>query len=129
MRKNFLAWAPVIAMAALLFEPHAAIAVEAHKPIPLPPGLQGKIDGSMAKASTALRRVFANFQAHAARGGPAPFQPANARLRYAAGRVLIDAVAAGDAGLLLQDLERLGLKAGARYCSMVSGMFPLRGRT
>ena len=150
MQKLLPAWGALLALGALLVEPHAASALEIRESVSQPPGLGGKARGSKAKAGTALRRVFAESQAHARRGGPEDFTPsvvglryANGRVlvdavasadgghssvvgfRYAKGRILVDAVASADGGQLLDDLRGLGLRNGSRHGSVVSGRMPL----
>ena len=125
LRQSLPAWGALLTVSALLLEPHAATAFEINESASLPPGIGGKVTGSKAKAGTALRRVFAEFQAHAQRGGPEAFAPSIAGLRYAQGRILVDAVAAGNAEQLLDDLRGLGLRNDSHYGSMVSGMMPL----
>jgi hypothetical protein len=54
-----------------------------------------------------------------------PFKPSNPYLRVVDGRVVIDAVASGEAKELLTDLEALGLQNGAAFGRMVSGRLPI----
>jgi len=53
------------------------------------------------------------------------FQPSQKLVRTLEGRVFVDAVASGDAELLLAKMQELGLEGGARYGRVVSGLFPI----
>lgn len=79
----------------------------------------------MSKASSPLVRVFAEYQAHGRMAIKTPFRPNDRFLRYHTGRVLIDATAVEDGGVLLQDLRRLGLVDGVSFANAVSGMIPV----
>jgi hypothetical protein len=83
---------------------------------------------SMSKADTALSVVFAEYREHA-KGRSArkrgAFNPSDGFLRYAGGRVAIDARATVSGVALEQDLRRLGLVNGQTYGSMVSGLLPV----
>ncbi len=114
-----------LVLLAVLLSPQSVMALEGRETSTLPPGLQGKAVGPMAKADTALRRLFGEFQAHAARGSRGPFVPGNTGLQYSGGRVVIDAIAAGDASGLQEDLRDLGLTSDARYGPIVSGFIPI----
>ncbi len=97
--------------------------------VSLPAGHSGetglKKAGAMAKAGSSLAAVFSEYRTHARRGAPAPFQPADRLLQFNNGRILIDATASADGGVLLGDLQRLGLQSAARFGSVVSGLLPV----
>ena len=81
--------------------------------------------GQMSKAGTALARVFSEHRAHVSQGKTSAFKPSNEFLQFVAGRLVIDATATGQGGVLLDDLRQLGLTNGVRYGSVVSGLLPV----
>jgi hypothetical protein len=125
MRNLIIAWLSALAIAAIAFAPRPATAVTLQQNETAPPAFAGKPTGNMAKADSALRRLYGEHQAHLARGRPDRFVPSNTGLQYSKGRVVIDAVAAEDSGLLLEDLKGLGLTSAAQYKSVVSGLIPI----
>ena len=82
MRRSFSAWLPILSLAALLAAPQSAMGLEAVEAETLPPAFAGKAVGPMAKAGTALRRLFGEHRAHAQRGRAGPFVPSNRHLQY-----------------------------------------------
>lgn len=102
-----------------------AYAVEVKMLLPHPGKIGMQKAGAMAKAGTALNRVFSEHKAHLKAQTKRPFKPSNPFLQYAQGKIVIDAVASGDGNALLDDLKGLGLKQGARAGSIVSGWLPL----
>ena len=115
----------VYLIAILTFVSQQAIAAEATDPGRGAQPFAGKATGPWAKADTGLRELVQEFRLHQARGARESFQPRNNTFQYARGRVVIDAVAAGDADALLEDLRGMGLRNASRYGSIVSGSFPL----
>ena len=81
--------------------------------------------GPMAKVDPMLSKVFAEYSEHNRTAGTKPFKSGNPYLQIGHGKVLVDAVAAGDGETLLRDLRGLGLQKGSRYGSIVSGRLPL----
>ena len=78
------------------------------------------------KADSTLATVLTEFEQHVAESKPVKaFKPSKRNVRIVQGRVLIDALAAGDGGALFNDLVANGLVDGSRYGSMVSGYIPL----
>ena len=85
--------------------------------------------GAMAKVGVALAETYAKHQAGAALRSLETTESSllsSADLaRVVDGKVLIDAVAAGSAAELLQDLEALGLERGSSFGRVVSGWLPV----
>lgn len=124
MRTSFIEWLAVLAAAAMAVA-QPAEAVEIQETSTLPPAFTQKAAGPMARADTALRQLIGEFLAHRERAEPGPFTPSNPYLQYAPGRVVIDAVAAGDPARLDEDLRGLGMRKVARYGPIVSGLVPI----
>jgi subtilisin family serine protease len=82
-------------------------------------------EGPMAKVDQALAVLYDEQESYLARGGGAAFTPSNSLLRVSAGRVLIDAVAAGDVQALQADLEALGMQGAVAFGRIVSGYLPI----
>jgi PKD repeat protein len=101
----------------------AESAVPAHS-LPGRSGLLHKAPG-LAKASSSLARVQAEYHAHVSQGSRAPFTPSDGFLQFSSGRVLVDARAVDDGAALLADLKGLGLTRGSRYGAIVSGLLPV----
>jgi hypothetical protein len=78
-----------------------------------------------SKAGTGLFKAFQEFQSHQRRSPGTPFRPGNPLLQLARGRILIDAIAAGDALKLQEDLRGYGLRKTERFGPVVSGWLPL----
>ena len=116
---------PVAVFLALVLASGAAQAADVTYSTSLPAALQGKAAGPMARMDSALRRVFAEHQAHRDSGATAPFTPGNTRLQFSRGLIRVDVVAAGDAGELLNSLRGLGMRDVATHGAIISGAFPL----
>lgn len=80
---------------------------------------------SMAKASSDLVALWAEHQAYSREADPRTFQSKNSLLPVYDGRVVVDAVAAGNTDTLLADLQKLGLQRASTYGSFVSGLLPI----
>ncbi len=82
--------------------------------------------GPMAKAGFALASLHGEYEAYVGQQGSGKgFKPGNPLLPVLGNRVVIDAVASGDAGALQSDLEALGMKKAAAFGRMVSGQLPV----
>ena len=81
--------------------------------------------GSLAKVSRDLAVLYDEYVSYVERGSGETFKPKNSLLRVIDERVVIDAVASGDAGALQSDLEALGMKKAAAFGRMVSGQLPV----
>ncbi|MBE9551999.1 MAG: S8 family serine peptidase, partial [Proteobacteria bacterium] len=125
MRISIKLWLSALVAAAAVVAMQTAGAVELQEADALPPAFLQKAVGPMAKSDTALRRLLGEFLAHRERGDAGPFAPSNLHLQYAPGRVVIDAVAAGDPARLMEDLRGLGLTKAAQYGPVVSGLIPI----
>ena len=82
-------------------------------------------DGPLAKVSGELAALYDEYASYVERGSGETFRPSNPLLRVINGRVVIDAVASGDAGALQADLEALGMQNAAAFGRMVSGQLPV----
>ncbi len=116
---------PVAAFLALVLVSAPAQAADVEYSTSLPAALQGKAAGPMARMDSALRRAFAEHQAHRDSGATAAFAPGNTRLQFSRGLIRVDVVAAGDAGALLDGLRGLGMRDIATHGAIISGAFPL----
>ncbi len=76
-----------------------------------------------ARVSADLLALHESYRAAHGRGEAVPVERSN--LRVLGDRVLIDAVAAGDPGVLEADLVALGLRHPATFGRIVSGEFPI----
>jgi len=72
-----------------------------------------------------LAALFKEYDTFLQKGSVGVFKPSNPHLRVMDGRVVIDAVASGEAKDLLADLEALGLQNGAAFGRVVSGLLPI----
>lgn len=79
----------------------------------------------MSKAGYSLVRVFSEYRAHVNQGKKTAFEPSDQFLQFFSGRVLIDARATDNGGVLLDDLNQIGLTNGAKYGNVVSGLLPV----
>jgi hypothetical protein len=87
--------------------------------IPARPGA----DPSMAKLSAELVALYEAYLA--ARQTGTPFRPTDPLLQLVDDRVVIDAVAAGETGVLRSDLIALGMRGAVAVGRMVSGQLPI----
>lgn len=88
-----------------------------------------KSDPRWSKIGPDLAALAAEYQDHAAQGGPAPFESGNPLMRVRGGLVVIDAVASSNGTALKDDLDALGLQGGEVYKSTVSGLLPISAIT
>lgn len=79
--------------------------------------------GKPAKVSAELLALHESY-GNAQRSG-AEFRPTNPLLRVVEDRVLIEAVASGDASVLETDLVALGMRHAAAFGAVVSGELPI----
>ena len=90
------------------------------------PGQNGLYKAAqMSKASSSLARVFSEYRAHVNQGKKTVFEPSDQFLQFSSGRVVIDARATDNGGILLDDLKQLGLTNGTGYGHVVSGLLPV----
>jgi hypothetical protein len=84
-----------------------------------------EIDGEPAKVGPELVKLYSEYSAHLASPKRGRFQPANPLVRVIDDRVLIDAVASGDAEILKADLIAIGMRQAVAFGRMVSGELPI----
>lgn len=82
-------------------------------------------EGPMAKLSRDLAVLYDEYESYQGRSGGEAFTPSNFLLPVRYGRVVIDAVASGDAEVLRADLEALGLQKAAMFGRLISGQLPI----
>jgi hypothetical protein len=82
-------------------------------------------EGPLAKVDHALTAVYDEYESYRAQGGGAVFTSSNPLLRVIAGRVVVDAVATGDAQALQAELEALGMQGAVTFGRIVSGQVPI----
>lgn len=80
---------------------------------------------SGGKISNDLVDLASEYQEYQLQGDGEGFNAGNPIMPVNNGRVVIDAIASGDAGALKADLEDLGLRQAAAFGGMVSGNFPI----
>jgi hypothetical protein len=80
---------------------------------------------SLAKVDHDLTVLYSEYMTFVQGGRVGAFKRSNPYVRVIDGRVVIDAVAAGEGKDLLADLEALGLQKGATFGRMVSGQLPI----
>ena len=84
------------------------------------------VDGPLRQVGHSLAVLHRAYASHRAQGKSAStFASPVPGIRTQDGRVAIDAIAREDAGSLLADLRRLGLRNGATAGRLVSGQLPL----
>lgn len=81
---------------------------------------------SFTRVSSDLASLYGQFLTYLRAGNPASdFRSDNSLIQVADGKVIIEAVATGDAALLQRDLTALGLERSAQVGLMVSGTMPI----
>jgi hypothetical protein len=80
-------------------------------------------DGPLAKLAPELQALHQAYVAGQRTG--VPLAPADPLVRVVEGRVVIDAVAAGDPGTLQRDLVALGMRQAVAAGRIVSGQLPV----
>ena len=84
------------------------------------------VDGPLRQVGHSLAFLHRAYEVHRAQGKSAStFTSPVPGIRTRDGRVAVDAIARTDAGSLLADLRRLGLRNGATAGRLVSGQLPL----
>jgi len=78
-----------------------------------------------SKVAPELIALHEQYTSHLASERNEPFRPANPLLRFVDGRVVVDAVASGDANALKSDLETLGMQQAVAFGRIVSGQLPI----
>jgi hypothetical protein len=78
-----------------------------------------------AKIAPELIALYDEYTSHPASGRKEPFRSANPLLHTVDNRVVVDAVASGDASVLEGDLVALGMRDAVRFGRIVSGQLPI----
>jgi len=78
-----------------------------------------------AKIAPELIALYEEYTSRPAAGRKEPFRSANALLQIVDNRVIVDAVASGDASVLEGDLVALGMRDVVRFGRIVSGQLPI----
>lgn len=78
-----------------------------------------------AKVAPELMALYEEYSNYLASGKSSTFKTANSLVQVIDGRVVIDAVASGDTGVLKSDLDSLGMQQGASFGRIVSGQLPI----
>jgi hypothetical protein len=78
-----------------------------------------------AKIAPELIALYEEYTSRPAAGRNEPFRSANALLQIVDNRVIVDAVASGDASVLEGDLVALGMRDVVRFGRIVSGQLPI----
>ena len=78
-----------------------------------------------SKVGAVLSTLYEEYQSHERQGDGTDFASENPLIRIVEDRVVIDAVASGDTGVLRADLEALGMQKAASFGRMVSGQLPI----
>ena len=86
------------------------------------PGNKGE---SMSRVAPELGSLYNEYSSYLASGEGGVFKSTNSLVQVIDGRVIIDAVASGDASVLKADLEALGMQHGAAFGRVVSGQLPI----
>ena len=79
----------------------------------------------MPKVSYELTALYDEYSSYTASHRPGAFQPSSQLVRVIDDRVVIDAVAAGEAEVLKSDLESLGMRRAVAFGRIVSGELPI----
>lgn len=81
--------------------------------------------GRMAKVGPELIALYDEYSSYVASQRPGAFRPGNPLVRVIDGRVVIDAVASGEARELQSDLVALGMRGAVAFGRVVSGELPI----
>ena len=79
-----------------------------------------------SKVGVVLSALHEDYISHQRQGDGTEFESERPSVRIAEDRVVIDAVASGNASVLLADLEALGMEKASSFGRMVSGQLPIR---
>ena len=85
----------------------------------------GDKDGQMSKVAPELINLHNEYLSYRASGTSGVFKSANSLVQVIQDRVVIDAVASGDASVLKADLEFLGTQHAVAFGRVVSGQLPI----
>jgi hypothetical protein len=79
----------------------------------------------MSKVTPELVALYDQYSAYVASHGAGAFRPADPMVRVIDDRVVIDAVASGDAEVLKSDVVSLGMRNAVAFGRVVSGELPI----
>jgi hypothetical protein len=79
----------------------------------------------MSKVGLELVTLYDEYSSYLASHGTGTFQPSSPLVLVIDGRVIVDAVASGDANVLKSDLEALGMQQAVAFGRIVSGQLPI----
>jgi hypothetical protein len=85
----------------------------------------GSKAGWTAKVAPELITLYDEYSNYLASGKSGVFQSTNSLVQVIDDRVVIDAVASGDATILKTDLESLGIQRAVAFGRVVSGQLPI----
>jgi hypothetical protein len=80
----------------------------------------------MAKVGSELIALYDEYLSYLASGKRGVFKSSNPLVRVVEDRVVVDAVASGDADVLKANLEGLGMQQAVSFGRVVSGQLPIR---
>ena len=86
---------------------------------------QTRKDGPMAKLRQSLVALHQQFNGVSAQSRALPFRSNDPLVRIVEDRVVVDAVASGDASVLKTELEALGMQHAVAFGRIVSGQLPI----
>src|SRR4029077_18212627 len=86
---------------------------------------QTRKEGPMAKLRQSLVALHQQFSAVNAQSRALPFRSNDPLVRTVEDRVMVDAVASGDANVLKTELEALGMQQAVAFGRVVSGQLPI----
>ena len=78
-----------------------------------------------SKVAAELITLYDDYSNYLASGRPGVFKSTNSLAQVIDDRVIVDAVASGDASVLKADLEALGMQHGVAFDRIVSGQLPI----
>jgi hypothetical protein len=79
----------------------------------------------MSKVTPELITLYDEYSSYLASGKRDVFKPSSPLLAVIGDRVVVDAVASGDATVLKSDLEALGMQQAVAFGRIVSGQLPI----
>jgi hypothetical protein len=79
----------------------------------------------MTKLGPELIALYDEYSSYLASGKSGVFKSSNPLVRLVDDRVIVDAVASGDANVLKSDLEALGMQQAVAFGRIVSGQLPI----
>ena len=85
----------------------------------------GDKSGRMSKLAQELAALYDQYSAYLGSGGAGGFRSADPLVRVVGDRVVVDAVASGDADVLKSDLVSLGMQDAVVFGRIVSGQLPI----